>query len=107
MLEQKHISKLLDDTVKAEVLELVNEMFTSEQANLKQRISELLVKLHILPFRKMKFSSEVYYDQNDETLVRNLKNKFGPNSILVIGNWSAPNTKFHEPTRNKGLICML
>ncbi|KAI7865450.1 uncharacterized protein EV154DRAFT_402275, partial [Mucor mucedo] len=40
-------------------------------------------------------------------LVRKLKNKFGSNSMLVLGNWSAPNVKYQEPTRNKGLIAML
>ncbi|RCH84808.1 hypothetical protein CU097_002788 [Rhizopus azygosporus] len=70
-------------------------------------MSFLLEKLHVLPVRKLKFSTKVYYDQNDETLVRNLKKKFGLDAILVLGNWSAPNAKFHEPTRNKGLIRML
>ncbi|KAI7904973.1 uncharacterized protein BX663DRAFT_484320 [Cokeromyces recurvatus] len=28
-------------------------------------------------------------------------------NILVIANWSAPNIKYQEPTRNKGLISML
>ncbi|CEI94136.1 hypothetical protein RMCBS344292_08357 [Rhizopus microsporus] len=86
MLQQKHISKRLDDAVKTKVLELTDEMFTSEQASLKQRASELLEKLHVLPFRKLKFSTKVYYDQNDETLVRHLKKKFGLDAILVLGN---------------------
>ncbi|RCH78961.1 hypothetical protein CU097_002268, partial [Rhizopus azygosporus] len=36
MLQQKHISKRLDDAVKTKVLEHTDEMFTSEQASLKQ-----------------------------------------------------------------------
>ncbi|KAI8086847.1 uncharacterized protein B0P05DRAFT_578073 [Gilbertella persicaria] len=56
---------------------------------------------------KIKFNSKLYHDQNDANLVQRLKLKFGKNSILVIGNWSAPNTKFQEPTRSKGLIKML
>ncbi|CEG69743.1 hypothetical protein RMATCC62417_05764 [Rhizopus microsporus] len=80
MLQQKHISKRLDDAVKTKVLELTDEMFTSEQASLKQRASELLEKLHVLPFRKLKFSTKAYYDQNDEILVKNLK-KFGLDAI--------------------------
>ncbi|RCH96586.1 hypothetical protein CU097_008698 [Rhizopus azygosporus] len=107
MLQQKHISKRLGDAVKTKVLELTDEMFTSEQASLKQRASELLEKLHVPPFRKLKFSTKVYYDQNDETLVKKNLKKFGLDAILVLGNWPAPNTKFHEPTRNKGLIRML
>ncbi|KAG1362951.1 hypothetical protein G6F61_014020 [Rhizopus arrhizus] len=55
----------------------------------------------------MKFSSYVYYQQNDLKLVRGLKAKFGDNAILIFGDWSAPNTKYQEPTRNKGLIRML
>ncbi|GAA5794730.1 hypothetical protein HPULCUR_000076 [Helicostylum pulchrum] len=107
MIQQTHISRRLDDAVKAEVLALANEMFTSEQAGLRQRASELLEKLQILPFRKSKFLIKLYYNQIDEKLVRNLQEKFGSDAILVFGNWSAANTKYHEPTRNKSLIRML
>ncbi|KAI9247413.1 hypothetical protein EDC94DRAFT_643148 [Helicostylum pulchrum] len=78
-----------------------------EQAGLRQRASELLEKLQILPFRKLKFLIKLYYNQIDEKLVRNLQEKFGSDAILVFGNWSAANTKYHEPTRNKSLIRML
>ncbi|KAI9486710.1 MAG: hypothetical protein EXX96DRAFT_627153 [Benjaminiella poitrasii] len=61
----------------------------------------------ILPFRKTKFSSKIYYDQNDEELVRSLKKKLGSDAILIFGNWLAPNNKFQEPTRNKGYIRIL
>ncbi|KAI8071955.1 hypothetical protein BDF21DRAFT_344343, partial [Thamnidium elegans] len=44
--------------------------------------------------------------QDDNKLVDNLRGKFGQDAILVFGDWSAPNTKFHEPTKNKGLIAM-
>ncbi|KAL4214216.1 hypothetical protein AB4K20DRAFT_1879320 [Rhizopus microsporus] len=40
-------------------------------------------------------------------LVKKLKQKFGSDAVFVLGNWSAPNTKYQEPTRNKGLIQML
>ncbi|KAG1435465.1 hypothetical protein G6F56_013967 [Rhizopus delemar] len=51
----------------------------------------------------MKFSSYVYYQQNDLKLVRGLKAKFGDNAILIFGDWSVPNTKYQEPTWNKRL----
>ncbi|GAA5797713.1 hypothetical protein HPULCUR_003107 [Helicostylum pulchrum] len=70
-----------DEAAKAEVLALADEMFTREQVGLRQRASGF-----------------------DEKLVRNLKEKFGSDVILVLGNWSAANTKYHEPTRNKSLI---
>ncbi|GAA5794846.1 hypothetical protein HPULCUR_000194 [Helicostylum pulchrum] len=49
-----------------------------QETNDIQKINAVLEKLQVLPFRKLKFP-----------------------------NWSASNTKFHEPTRNKGLIEML
>ncbi|KAI7904686.1 uncharacterized protein BX663DRAFT_541673 [Cokeromyces recurvatus] len=107
MLQQRHISERLDDGVKNTVLELAEKMIVDEEVNLKQHIGELLEKLQVLPFRKLKFSSKIFCDQNDQILVKKLKKKFGHDEILVIGNWSASNTKYHEPTRNKGLIRML
>jgi hypothetical protein len=55
----------------------------------------------------MKFSSKLYYDKNDINLVKRLRLKFGQAPIFMIGDWSAPNTKYQEPTRSKGLISML
>lgn len=40
-------------------------------------------------------------------MVRRLRRKFKEGSMLVIGNRSAPNVKFQEPTRKRGLIRML
>jgi hypothetical protein len=70
MMKQKHISQRLDDTDKAELIKLAAEMFKSNQNNLKQRASELLEKLQVLPFRKLKFSSKLYYKQNGAQLVK-------------------------------------
>ncbi|KAI7902720.1 uncharacterized protein BX663DRAFT_536548 [Cokeromyces recurvatus] len=81
---------------------IVSSPDTRTQSQLK-----LLEKLQVLPFRKLKFSSKIFYDQNNQMLVKRLKKNFGHDAILVIGNWSASNTKYHEPTRNKGLIRML
>ncbi|KAI7898631.1 uncharacterized protein BX663DRAFT_580503 [Cokeromyces recurvatus] len=47
----------------------------------------------VLPFRKLKCSSKIFYDQNDQMLVKRLKKKSGHDAIL--------------PTRNKDLIRML
>ncbi|GAA5814075.1 hypothetical protein MFLAVUS_007565 [Mucor flavus] len=67
------ISIRLDDAVKAKVLEIADEKFTSEQAGLRRRTSELLEKLQALPFRKSKFPTKLYYDQSVEKLARKLK----------------------------------
>ncbi|KAI8083294.1 uncharacterized protein B0P05DRAFT_610463 [Gilbertella persicaria] len=108
MLKQKHIAQRLTATTKNSLNALISNMSLSNEDNgLKHKASTQLEKLRLLPFRKIKFNSKLYYDQNDANLVQRLKLKFGKNSILVIGNWSAPNTKFQEPTRSKGLIKML
>ncbi|KAG1416609.1 hypothetical protein G6F59_009203 [Rhizopus arrhizus] len=107
MLQQKHISERLDDSEKSKVLELAKEMCRRpQQSNYKKTISTALEKLQLLPFRKLKFSSELF-DQNDQKLVHSLKAKFGQDAVLVFGDWSAPNVKYQEPTRSKGLIRML
>ncbi|CEG77330.1 hypothetical protein RMATCC62417_12104 [Rhizopus microsporus] len=109
MIKQRHISDRLDNNDKAKLFEIVAKMSkeSSDQGSLKQQAGQILEKLQVLPFRKMKFSSRLYYDQDDLMLVKKLKQKFGSDAVLVLGNWSASNTKYQEPTRNKGLIQML
>ncbi|KAG1042688.1 hypothetical protein G6F43_011834 [Rhizopus delemar] len=108
MLQQKHISERLDDNEKSKVLGLAKEMYRrSQKSNYKKTISTALEKLRFLPFRKLKFSSKLFFDQNDQKLVRSLRAKFGQDAVLVFGDWSAPNVKYQEPTRSKGLIRML
>ncbi|KAG1039418.1 hypothetical protein G6F43_012505 [Rhizopus delemar] len=108
MLQQKHISERLDDSEKSKVLELAKEMYRRpQQNNYKKTISTALEKLQLLPFRKLKFSNKLFFDQNDQKLVRSLRAKFGQDAVLVFGDWSAPNVKYQEPTRSKGLIRML
>ncbi|KAI9262960.1 hypothetical protein EDC94DRAFT_518663, partial [Helicostylum pulchrum] len=53
----------------------------ARQRNYVQKISVVLEKLQILPFRKLKFSSKLYLVQNDKNLVK-LENV--PLSSLVI-----------------------
>ncbi|CEG76434.1 hypothetical protein RMATCC62417_11331 [Rhizopus microsporus] len=109
MIKQRHVSERLDNDDKAKLLEIVAKTSkeSSDQDSLKQQAGQILEKLQVLPFRRMKFSSKLYYDQDDLMLVKKLKQKFGSDAVLVLDNWSAPNTKYQEPTRNKGLIQML
>ncbi|KAG1132741.1 hypothetical protein G6F37_013339 [Rhizopus arrhizus] len=103
-----HISERLDNSEESKALRLAKEMCRQpQQSNYKKTISTALEKLQLLPFRKLKFSSKFFFDQNDQKLVRSLKTKFGQDAVLVFGEWSAPNVKYQEPTRNKGLIRML
>ncbi|KAG1275899.1 hypothetical protein G6F65_009590 [Rhizopus arrhizus] len=87
MLQQKHISERLDDSEKSKVLELAKEMCRRpQQSNYKKTISTALEKLQLLPFRKLKFSSKLFFDQNDQKLVRILKAEFGQDAVLVFGD---------------------
>ncbi|KAG1376449.1 hypothetical protein G6F61_007586 [Rhizopus arrhizus] len=107
MLQQKHISERLDDSEKSKVLGLEKEMCRRpRQSNYKKTTSTALEKLQLLHFRKLKFSSKPF-NQNDQKLVRSLKANFGQDAVLVFGDWSAPNVKYQELIRNKGLIRML
>jgi hypothetical protein len=54
----------------------------------------------------MKLSSYSNRKQADKRLARNLR-KLDENAILVFGDWSAPNTKFHEPIQGVGMKRML
>ncbi|KAG1152334.1 hypothetical protein G6F37_000508 [Rhizopus arrhizus] len=85
----------------------VKSQLQPQQSNYKKTISKALEKLQLLPFRKLKFSSKLFFDQNDQKLVRSLKAKFGQAAVLVFRDWSAPNVKYQGPTRSKELIRML
>ncbi|KAG1613708.1 hypothetical protein G6F46_007501 [Rhizopus delemar] len=60
-----------------------------------------------LPFRKMKHSSFINQQQADKRLAKNLREKFGNDAILILGNWSAGKVKYHEPIRGVGMRRML
>ncbi|KAI7900926.1 uncharacterized protein BX663DRAFT_537301 [Cokeromyces recurvatus] len=60
-----------------------------------------------LPFRKIKLSSNINRKQSDARLAKTLKQKFGDDCVLVLGNWFASNTKYHEPIRGVGMRRML
>jgi hypothetical protein len=53
--------------------------------------------------RKLKLSSIINRNREDDRLVKDLRQSFGENCILVMGNWSAGNIAFHEPIRGIGM----
>ncbi|KAI7899308.1 uncharacterized protein BX663DRAFT_522149 [Cokeromyces recurvatus] len=55
----------------------------------------------------MKLSSIINKQQSDSRLAAKLREKFGKDSELVVGDWSAANSKFHEPIRGKDMRRML
>ncbi|KAI9225756.1 MAG: hypothetical protein DHS80DRAFT_19824, partial [Piptocephalis tieghemiana] len=58
-------------------------------------------------FRKLRLSAYINQRQADDRLVRHLREKYGPDAVLVMGNWSSPHTRYHEPIRGKGMREML
>ncbi|KAJ2546529.1 hypothetical protein EV175_005564, partial [Coemansia sp. RSA 1933] len=56
---------------------------------------------------KLCLSAYINQKQADAQLVHNLHGKFGKDAVLVMGNWSAPMARFHEPIRGKGMCRML
>ncbi|CEG81979.1 hypothetical protein RMATCC62417_16113 [Rhizopus microsporus] len=121
MLDQRHIERRIPTenknkllSIAAEILEWYHSFQGSSDEELEDKLDKLrkdtnslLQALQLLPFRKMRFSSKLFPQQNGDKLIKSLKKKFGHDAVLVLGDWSAANVKFHEPIRNKGLIQML
>lgn len=61
----------------------------------------------LLPFRKMKLSSIVNRQQSDSRLSAKIREKFGKDPVIVIGDWSVASQKYHGPIRGKGMRRML
>ncbi|KAG1140577.1 hypothetical protein G6F37_008968 [Rhizopus arrhizus] len=59
------------------------------------------------PFRKMKHSSFINKQQADKRLAKRLREKFGNDAILILGNWLAGNVKHHEAIRGIRMRRML
>ncbi|KAJ2477044.1 hypothetical protein IWW56_004564 [Coemansia sp. RSA 2131] len=56
---------------------------------------------------KLQLSAYVNQKQADQCLIKKLQEEFEPNAIIVIGDWSAPMTRFHEPIRSKSWRTLL
>ncbi|KAJ2142654.1 hypothetical protein IW142_004172, partial [Coemansia sp. RSA 564] len=57
--------------------------------------------------RKLRLSAYVNQKQADQRLIKKLRKEFGPNAVIVIGDWSAPMNRFHEPIRGKSWRMLL
>ncbi|KAI9335797.1 hypothetical protein BD770DRAFT_401968 [Pilaira anomala] len=51
----------------------------------------------------MKLSAHINKIQSTKRLSKNIRKKFGKDCILILGNWSASRTRFHEPIKGNGL----
>ncbi|KAI9317139.1 hypothetical protein BX666DRAFT_1942587, partial [Dichotomocladium elegans] len=52
--------------------------------------------------RKLRLSAYINQSQSDARLVRMIRHRFGRDTVLVMGNRTAPMAHYHEPIRNKG-----
>ncbi|KAI7883370.1 uncharacterized protein EV154DRAFT_545503 [Mucor mucedo] len=57
--------------------------------------------------RKLRLAAYFNKQRVDMQLINSLKQKFGKDAIFVLGNWSAPNARYHEPIRDIGLRRLL
>ncbi|KAJ2666734.1 hypothetical protein IW148_000724 [Coemansia sp. RSA 1199] len=62
--------------------------------------------------RKLRLSGYIKRQQADQRLVKRLRAKFKPKEsdsepVFIMGNWSAPMAKFHEPIQGKGWRTLL
>ncbi|KAG0750542.1 hypothetical protein G6F57_000936 [Rhizopus arrhizus] len=57
--------------------------------------------------RKLKLSKCIRRQKASEDMVAKLKSKFGNDAIFVVGNYSAPNTRYQEPARGVGFRRLL
>ncbi|KAI8075447.1 uncharacterized protein B0P05DRAFT_617285 [Gilbertella persicaria] len=86
---------------KSTMTQVLQEYYSNEDLPLEER------NTNMLPFRKLKLSSYINRQQSDKRLCKNIRKHFGNDTVIVIGNWSAGNVKFHEPIRGVGMRRML
>ncbi|KAI9358206.1 hypothetical protein BD770DRAFT_419931 [Pilaira anomala] len=81
----------------AEVTSKMQEYYSNEDVEKDKR------KKDLIPFRKMKLNAHINEVQSTKRLSKNIRKKFGKDCILILGNWSASRTRFHEPIKGNGL----
>ncbi|KAG2206531.1 hypothetical protein INT47_008548 [Mucor saturninus] len=57
--------------------------------------------------RKLRLSAYIRRQQGNEDLISKLDKQFGVEAVYVMSNWSASNTRFHEPVRGLGFRRLL
>ena len=106
---------LKTDTVEHAELMLSSYNLTTLKKNIfdeylqaRSEVADILYQHYSKPlFRKLKLSAYIRNQQSEKRLVRNLRDHFNPNPILVIGNWSADHIKYHPPQKGIGIRKML
>ncbi|ORE07711.1 hypothetical protein BCV72DRAFT_255692 [Rhizopus microsporus var. microsporus] len=58
-------------------------------------------------FRKIPLSAYFNKQRADQKLIQDLRTKFGEDAVFVIGSWSVPHARYHEPIRGLGFRRLL
>ncbi|KAJ2232662.1 hypothetical protein GGH97_006004 [Coemansia sp. RSA 475] len=93
---------------RAEVAARLTAFYNETMSRQQDGATTPKVPLH----RKLRLSTYIKHQQADQRLVKQLRTKFKPKEsdpepIFIMGNWSAPMTRFHEPIRGKGWRTLL
>ncbi|KAJ2214407.1 hypothetical protein IW143_003706, partial [Coemansia sp. RSA 520] len=93
---------------RAEVAARLTAFYNETMSRQQDGATTPKVPLH----RKLRLSTYIKRQQADQRLVKQLRTKFKPKEsdpepIFILGNWSAPMTRFHEPIRGKGWRTLL
>ncbi|KAI9483913.1 MAG: hypothetical protein EXX96DRAFT_520601 [Benjaminiella poitrasii] len=78
---------------------LVRRKYHHSFHELKISVSSLLERWIISLFRKMCMSAYINQQQINTKLIKSSKLAFGDDAILVFGDWSVSNAKYHETIR--------
>ncbi|KAJ2088995.1 hypothetical protein IW138_003836, partial [Coemansia sp. RSA 986] len=85
--------------VQAEVWPLLNKFYSCTQTN--STTNKKL--LH----QQLRLAAYLNSQRADHTLANLIREQFGLDPVLVLGNWSAAMCKYHEPIRGVGMRSML
>ncbi|KAJ2478670.1 hypothetical protein IWW56_003587 [Coemansia sp. RSA 2131] len=88
---------------RADVAERLTRFYNRTMCN--QRVGATMpeVPLH----RKLRLSAYINRKKADQLLVNRLRKRFSQDAVFILGNWSAPMTRYHEPIRGKGWRTLL
>ncbi|KAJ1770575.1 hypothetical protein IW140_003324 [Coemansia sp. RSA 1813] len=85
--------------VQAEVWPLLSKFYSCTQTNSTTNKKPL--------HRQLRLAAYLNSQRADHTLANLIREQFGPDPVLVLGNWSAAMCKYHEPIRGVGMRRML
>ncbi|KAJ2481478.1 hypothetical protein IWW56_001699 [Coemansia sp. RSA 2131] len=90
-------------TARAKVAVKLTRNYNETMCRQRDGATTPMVPLH----RKLRLSVYVNRQRADQLLIKRLRERFSQDAVFVMGNWSAPMAKFHEPISGKGWRTLL